>query len=211
VSRVALGLLAGGAARRLGGTDKPLLPLADGRPVLAHMFDRLMPWPGPAVLSANGDPARFAAFGLPVVADAVTEADGGRAGPLAGVLAVLEWAAAGYPDVTAVVTVPGDTPGVPADLLDRLCAARDAERADIACAASGGRVHFATALWPVALAPALRRAMTGEGMRAVGGWIRRYRVAIADWPVDGEADGLGADPFLNINGPEDLARARRSL
>lgn len=204
MNRVGLGILAGGAARRMGGADKALLTLGDGRPVLAHLLARLAPWPGPVVLSANGDPARFAAFQCPVVADAVTEADGDRAGPLAGVLALLEWTAQHDPDVATVVTVPVDTPCVPADLLDRLRRARDDGGCDMACAASGTRVHYATALWPVALAPALRRAMTDEGLRAVGAWTRRHRVAIAKWPV---APG-GTDPFLNINEPADLSRAR---
>jgi len=185
------------------GADKALLTMGDGRPVLAHMLARLSPWSGPVVLSANGDPVRFAAFGLPVVADAVAEADGGRAGPLAGLLAVLEWTRAHHPDVAEVVTVPGDAPLVPGDVLARLRDARDQAGAEIACAGSGERVHHATALWPVALAPALRAAMTDEGLRAVGAWTRRHRVAVACWSLSD-----GPDPFLNINAPEDLARAR---
>ncbi|MQX36124.1 molybdenum cofactor guanylyltransferase MobA [Roseospira navarrensis] len=200
---VALGILAGGQGRRMGGADKALLTLGDGRAALDHLLDRLTPWPGPVVLNANGDPARFARWDLPVVADSLTEPDGDPAGPLAGLLAVLEWVRAGHPDVSAVVTVPVDTPLVPRDLRDRLAAARADAGADIACAASGGRVHHATALWPVALAPALRTALADEGLRAVRAWTGRHRVAQAPWAVE------PVDPFLSLNTPDDLDRARR--
>lgn len=200
--RVALAILAGGSARRMGGADKPLLPLGDERPVLAHMLARLTPWPGPLVLSANGDPARFAAYELPMVADSVTEADGTPAGPLAGLLAVLDWTAAHHPDIGWLVSVPGDLPFVPTDLLARLWEARESETAEVAAAASGGRTHHLTALWPVRLAPALRRAVRDEGLRAVRAWTGRHHVALADWPTD------PVDPFLNLNGPDDLAVAR---
>ncbi|KAA5605092.1 molybdenum cofactor guanylyltransferase MobA [Roseospira marina] len=202
MTTTALGILAGGAARRLGGADKALLPLGDGRPVLGHALDRLRPWPGPVVLVASGDPARFAPFDLPVVGDSVAEPEGGRAGPLAGILAVLEWVRDHAPDVEAAVTVPCDGPCLPRDLLARLRAAREVEGATIAMATSGGRVHPVVALWPVALAADLRRAVSQEGLRAVHAWTARYPVAVVDWPV------APVDPFLNINTPEELTRAR---
>ncbi|SDE30680.1 molybdenum cofactor guanylyltransferase MobA [Rhodospira trueperi] len=199
--RVALGILAGGAARRMGGADKPLLLLGDGRPVLAHLLDRLAPWPGPVLLNANGDPARFNGFGLPVVADPLFEADGGPAGPLAGLLAVLEWTAAAHPDVSWLVSVPGDAPFAPPDLLARLWQARVAEGADMAVATSGGRDHPVVGLWPVALAPALRVAMEHDSLRAARRWAARHRAAVVAWPTD------PVDPFMNLNAPDDLARA----
>jgi molybdopterin-guanine dinucleotide biosynthesis protein A len=200
--RVALGILAGGSARRMGGADKPLLLLGDGRPVLAHLLDRLAPWPGPMVLNANGDPARFAAFRLPVVADPLFEADGDTAGPLAGLLAVLEWTAAEHPAVSWLVSVPGDAPFAPPDLLDRLWQACAEDAADIALATSGGRDHPVVGLWPVALAPALRLAMEGVGLRAARRWAARHRAAVVAWPTD------PVDPFMNLITPDDLARAR---
>ncbi|MBB4286305.1 molybdenum cofactor guanylyltransferase MobA [Roseospira goensis] len=197
-----LAVLAGGAARRLGGADKALLAMGDGRPLLAHLVDRLAPWPGPVVLCAGGDPARFAAFGLPVVADTLREPDGRPAGPLAGLLAALEWTRAVHPGVAWLVSVPGDLPVAPPDLLARLWATRARSGATVVRAASGGRIHHAVALWPVARATALRHALTAEGLRRVDAWAGRHRGAVADWPAD------PVDPFLNVNTPADLARAR---
>src|SRR5579859_1574255 len=144
-------VLAGGLARRMGGGDKALLPLA-GRPLLAHVLDRVRL--GPIAISANGDPARFSQFGLPVLPDGIPD----QAGPLAGILAGLEWAAA-LPEVDHLISVPADTPFLPPDLVARLIAARDAADAEIALAASGGRLHPVVGLWPVALAADLRRAL----------------------------------------------------
>lgn len=191
-------ILAGGLSRRMGGGDKTLLDLA-GRPLLAHVIARLRPQVGALALNANGAADRFAAFGLPVLADGLP----GHPGPLAGVLAGLEWARAAHPGAAHVLTAPGDAPFLPADLLARLEAARAAAGADIAVAASGGRTHPVCALWPVALAGALRHALAGEGMRKVGAWMARFRVAEAAWPAE------PADPFVNINRPEDLDAARR--
>jgi molybdopterin-guanine dinucleotide biosynthesis protein A len=187
-------ILAGGLAQRMGGGDKPLAEIA-GRPILQHVIDRLRPQCGLLAINANGDPARFSAFGLPVVADSVE----GFAGPLAGVLAGMDFAAAcGAADV---LSAPGDTPFLPADLLSRLEAARKQAGADIAVAASGSRIHHAVALWPVALREDLRRALIEEGERKVSAFIRRYANAVVDWPAE------PYDPFFNVNRPEDLARA----
>lgn len=187
-------VLAGGQARRMGGGDKCLLPVL-GRPILAHIVERLSPQCGYLLLNANGDPARFAAFGLPVVAD---EGEN-RAGPLAGLLAALDHAAAIRPQARDVLTVPGDTPFLPRDLRARLEAARRETGAAIACAASGGRTHPVVALWPVGLRSDLRRALA-EGERAVARFARRYPLAIAEWPAE-------PDPFHNVNTPGDLAAA----
>ena len=151
-------ILAGGRSRRMGGGDKCLLPLV-GRPVLAHVIDRIRPQAETLALNANGDATRFAGFGLPVIAD--DESD--FAGPLAGILAALDWASRMRPSAAAVLTVPGDTPFLPRDLLARLAALRLP-----AIAQSAGRVHPVVGLWPLSLRDALRVAVRTEGLRKVG-------------------------------------------
>jgi molybdopterin-guanine dinucleotide biosynthesis protein A len=193
-------LLAGGLSRRMGGGDKGLLRLG-GRPILAHVIERLRPQVGPLVLNANGDPARFAGYGLPVVVDRVA----GFAGPLAGVLTGLDWAVANAPGCRWVVSVACDAPFLPGDLVRRFLAAVEGDRADMACAASGGRSHPVFGLWPVRLKDALHRAMTEQGIRKVDAWTARYRLATVDFPI-----GV-VDPFFNANRPEDLAEAERLL
>ncbi len=187
-------ILAGGLARRMGGGDKPLVDIA-GRPILQHVIDRLRPQCASLAINANGDPARFSAFGLPVVADSVED----FAGPLAGVLAGMDFAAeSGASDV---LSAPGDTPFLPADLLSRLQAAREGACARIAIAASKARTHHAVALWPVALREELRRALVEEGERKVSAFIGRFENVVVEWPAE------PYDPFFNVNRPEDLARA----
>lgn len=193
-------LLAGGQSRRMGGGDKALRDLA-GVPLLAHVIARLRPQVEALVLNANGDPARFALFELPVVADGVP----GFAGPLAGVLAGLDWTAAHRPDCFHVLSVATDAPFLPRDLAARLAAALTKAGADLACAASGGRAHPVFGLWPVRLREDLRRAVAEEGVRKVDQWTARHRlvaVAFPDTPVD---------PFFNANRPEDLAAAAALL
>jgi len=191
-------LLAGGRARRMGGGDKCLLRLG-GRPLLAHVIERARPQLDGLILNANGDPARFSDFGLEVVADSVP----GFAGPLAGVLAGLEWTLEHRPDVRWIVTLATDTPFFPHDLVARLLAA--AADSDLACAASGGRAHPVFGLWPVALAPDLRRALVEEDLRKIDAFTARYRTA----EVAFAAEAL--DPFFNLNTPEDLAHAEHLL
>ena len=125
------------------------------------------------------------------------------AGPLAGILAGLEWAAREAPDCPLLLSAPTDAPFLPRDLVGRLWGARKADEADIAMAASGGRTHPVVGLWPVALAPALRHALVGERLRKVDIWTARYRVAVVDFPTE------PVDPFFNANRPEDLAEAER--
>lgn len=192
-------ILAGGQARRMGGGDKPLQPLGS-RPLLAHVIDRLAPQVPALAISANGNPARFAAFGLPVLADSVADFPG----PLAGILAGMEWARWLDPAIRDIVTVPGDAPFLPQDLVARLVAARDAAGADIACAASAGQVHPVAALWPVRLHDALHQALD-EGLRKVTDFTARHRLALAEFAAD------PVDPFLNVNTPDDLAAAERRL
>ena len=193
-------LLAGGLARRMGGGDKPLRLIA-GRPLLDRVIERLRPQVAELILNANGDPARFAPYGLPVVADSIPD----YAGPLAGVLAGLDWTAQNRPDCPLVVSVATDAPFLPGDLVARMAQAVAAEGADMACAASGGQAHPVIGLWPVRLGDELRRALTEEGLRKVDIWTARYRLAIvpfSDRPVD---------PFFNANRPEDLERAAALL
>jgi len=191
-------ILAGGLARRMGGGDKGLIRL-DGRPILDHVIERLKPQVERIVLNANGDPARFAVYGLPIMADPVE----GFAGPLAGVLAGLRWAEAETPEATHVVTAATDTPFLPSDLVARLVQAADDAGADLAVAASGGRRHPVFGLWPVAIADDLERAMLDEGVRKVDIFTARYRLAVAEF-----AD-RPYDPFFNANAPDDLAEAER--
>ncbi|AWN38662.1 molybdenum cofactor guanylyltransferase MobA [Methylobacterium radiodurans] len=197
MSASVLGLiLAGGRARRMGGGDKPLLELG-GRTLLARVAERLGDQCGAGLaLSANGDPARFAGFPGPVLPDTVAD----QPGPLAGILAGLEHAAAR--GIEAVVSVSGDAPLLPEDLVARLMAVRP--EVGIALAASGERRHYTIALWPAALRDNLQSYL-GSGERRVGGFIARHPAEAASWPVE------PLDPFLNINTPEDLAAAEAAL
>ncbi len=188
-------LLAGGQSRRMGGGDKCLLPLS-GRSVLQRVIDRVGPQVVGLALNANGDPGRFEEYGLPVIPDAV----GDFAGPLAGVLTGMEWAAA-HTVSTHILTVPTDAPFLPKDLAARLMEPVAAGRADMTCAESDGRAHPVVGLWPVALRDALRSAMLEEDIRKVDRWTARYRleqVAFGTEPLD---------PFFNMNRPDDAARA----
>jgi molybdopterin-guanine dinucleotide biosynthesis protein A len=193
-------LLAGGQARRMGGGDKCLRALA-GRPILAHVIERARRQAQALVLNANGDPARFAAFGLPVAGDVIE----GFAGPLAGVLTGMEWARASRPDLPWIATIATDTPFFPPDLVARMLDAIGREGADLACAASAGRTHPVFGLWPVRLAPDLRQAMLDEGIRKVDVWTARHRLVEVDFATE------PFDPFFNTNRPEDLDQAARLL
>lgn len=190
-------VLAGGQSRRMGGGDKCLLPLGD-RTVLAHVLDRVRPQVTRAILNANGDPARFAAYGLPVVPDIVE----GFAGPLAGVLTGLDWAARNAPEARWVASFAADTPFLPTDLVPRMLEAVAEGKADMACAASGGRAHPVFGLWPVRLLGDLRDAVVVRGIRKVDAWTANYRMARVECAIDG-----GIDPFFNANTPEDMAKA----
>jgi molybdenum cofactor guanylyltransferase len=193
-------LLAGGQSRRMGGGDKALR-LLDGVSLLDRVIARLRPQVDALVLNANGDPVRFAAFGLPVVADSIPD----FAGPLAGVLAGLDWAAAHRADCEFVVSAATDAPFLPDDLVARLQQGLAEAGADFARAASGGRAHPVFGLWPVRLREDLRRAVVVEGIRKVDEWTARYRlvtVVFENHPID---------PFFNANRPEDLTAAAALL
>jgi len=189
-------LLAGGQSRRMGGGDKALR-LLGGVPLLDRVIERLRPQVDALVLNANGDSARFARFGLPIVPDSVAD----FAGPLAGILAGLDWTAEHRPDCDFVVSVATDAPFLPHDLVARLVGEMQTAGADLACAASSGQQHPVIGLWPVRLRGALRGALVDEDIRKVDRWTARYHLAtvsFSDRPVD---------PFFNANRPEDLEQA----
>ncbi len=192
-----LGLvLAGGLARRMGGGDKLRIRIG-GTSILERVLARIKPQCSRIIINANGDPARFADTSLSVVADSVPD----FAGPLAGILAGLDWTAANAPDIAWLASVPGDCPFLPKNLLGRLHETRLAAGATLACARSGEWRHPVVGLWPVHLREDLRRVLLGEGLRKIELWTERFGVAIADWP------DAPIDPFFNVNTPEDAKRA----
>ena len=200
MSQVAGVLLAGGQARRMGGGDKCLRNLG-GETLLARAIVRARPQVGALVLNANGDPTRFASYGLPVIPDVIE----GYAGPLAGVLSGLEWAAAERPEVAYIATVPTDAPFFPGDFVSRLADGLRREGAELSCAASGGRSHPVFGLWPVRLKDDLRAALVDEGLRKIDTWTARHRLATVEFAV------CAIDPFFNANTPQDLAEAESYL
>jgi molybdenum cofactor guanylyltransferase len=191
-------VLAGGLARRMGGGDKARIAIG-GVAILDRVLARLTPHCAHVILNANGDPARFASFGLTIVADEVPN----FAGPLAGVLAGLEWVAKNKPEIGWLVTAPADCPFLPDDLVPRLHRAAREQGHRLACACSGEWRHPVVGIWPVALAADLRRALLDEGLHKIEAWTARYGVAIADWPA------TPVDPFFNVNTPDDVAAAER--
>jgi molybdopterin-guanine dinucleotide biosynthesis protein A len=184
----------------MGGGDKPLRTIA-GRTILDRAIARFAPQCDGLIVNANGDPARFAATGLTVVPDDVPD----FAGPLAGILAALDWAADHRPDLPYVASAAADTPFLPHDFVARLHAARQEAGVLLACAESGGRAHPVNGLWAVALRQDLRHAVVDEGMRKIDRWTARLGVALATWGVE------PIDPFFNANAPEDLAEAERLI
>ncbi len=204
-AKVAGVLLAGGLSRRMGGGDK-CLRILGGKTILARVIARARPQVAKLVLNANGDPARFGAFDLPVAADLV----GDHAGPLAGVLTGLAWAGEQASDCQWVASFACDAPFLPMDLVERMLAAVAEAGADMACATSKGRAHPVFGLWPVALQDQLRQAMVEEEIRKVDLWTGRYRLVTVDFP-EIEIEGRKIDPFFNTNRPEDLEEAERLL
>lgn len=195
-------ILAGGLARRMGGGDKSLLMLG-GRPVLAHVIERLRGQTPEIALNANGDPERFATYGLPVVPDSEPDFPG----PLAGVLAGLDWAAG--QGASHIVTVAADTPFFPLDLVTRLRKAQADAAKPIALAATpdparGLLRHPTFGLWPVALRDDLRAALR-DGTRKIVAWTDRHGAASAEFPA------TPYDPFFNLNRPEDMVQAEDIL
>lgn len=191
-------VLAGGQARRMGGGDKARIKIGRST-IIDRVLATLSGQCVDILINANGDPARFEDTGCVVVQDSVPD----FAGPLAGVLAGLDWLAAQDNGVEWLLSVPGDCPFLPDDLVERLHAARRAMGAGVplACARSGEWRHPVVGLWPLALREDLRKALTVEGLHKVEIWTARHGVAIADWPVE------PVDPFFNVNTPDDIERA----
>jgi molybdopterin-guanine dinucleotide biosynthesis protein A len=195
-------LLAGGQARRMGGGDKNLMLLA-GKPILQHVFDRVDFNGRPLMINANGDPSRYAEYGLPVCSDVID----GYAGPLAGIVTGLEWVAANHPDCTHMISLATDAPFLPFDLIARLEAGLDATndtRVDIAQAMSFKRRHPVFAIWPVTLAAALRYAMIDDGLRKIDDFTDRYQCVTVEFTGE-------PDPFMNLNRLDDFDLAMHFL
>lgn len=188
-------ILAGGRATRMGGGDKGLIEVG-GQRLIDRVIARLAPQCGPLALNANGDPARFADLGLPVLPDSLPD----HPGPLAGVLAGLDWAH--DQGAKAIVSVAADTPFFPADLVQNLTKA--AGPSGLVLAASDGRRHPTFGLWPVALREDLRRALQ-DGLRKIVLWTDQHGAETADFPT------TPFDPFFNINTPDDIAQAERLI
>jgi molybdenum cofactor guanylyltransferase len=182
----------------MGGGDKPMRTIG-GRTILARVIERLAPQCDGLILNANGDPARFAAFGLPVIADSVADFPG----PLAGILAATDWMAANRPDVSLILSAAGDCPFLPRDLVSRLHGALVTENAQLAVAASGDQSHPVIGLWSVSLRDELRQALVVEDVRRIDRWTARYKLATVTWPTE------PLDPFFNANTVEDIAEAER--
>lgn len=197
-------VLAGGLSRRMGGGDKGLREIA-GKPLMLHVIERLSPQASPLAISANGDPARFAAFGLPVIPDATAD----FAGPLAGVLAGMRWAAQAAPHVRFIVTAACDTPFFPDDLVAKFIAAAGSAYPAIVLAKSGEQIHPVFGLWPVAFAGDLADALA-SGTRKVLHWTDRHPHFTAEFPIL-RLGGKLADPFFNANTPEELGEAAALL
>lgn len=196
-------VLAGGKSRRMGGGDKTLFEL-NGRPMLDMILQRLKPQVPAIILNANGDPERFSRFGLPVVCDPL----GDFAGPLAGVLAGLSHARAHFPDVTHIVSIAGDTPFFPTDLVARFCRAAPAAQSVIALASSSDKLHPVFGLWPVDLHDDLHDWLaTGQSGKVLA-FVDRHDSVEVTFERDQQT---GLDPFFNANHPEDLQTARSAL
>ena len=191
-------LLAGGQSRRMGGGDKALR-LLGGRSLLERVIERMRPQTAALVLNANGDPARFASFGLPVIPDGVADFPG----PLAGILAALDWAAANRPDAEFILSAAADCPFLPRDLVARFHGALREQNAELAVAASDGQSHPVIGLWNVKLREQLRHALVVEDIRKIDRWTARYRLATVAWPT------TPLDPFFNANTMDDIAEADR--
>jgi len=190
-------ILAGGEARRMGGGDKVLMSIG-GQPLLSHVLARLTPQCEHIFLNANGDPDRFKPYHLPVIPDSVT----GQLGPLAGILSGLDAAAIHYPSCQYVLSLAGDSPFIPVDMLARMMGLADGQ--NIVRASSGGRVHPVFALWPISIRADLRDQLVNHDIRKIDRFTASYDV------VDCDFVGI-PDPFFNINRPEDKAEAERSL
>ncbi len=193
-------VLAGGQARRMGGGDKARIKIGKST-IIDRVLATLSGQCVDIIINANGDPARFADTGCVVVPDSVPD----FAGPLAGILAGLDYLSQQDNGIEWMLSVPGDCPFLPDDMVERLHEARRKMGAGVplACARSGEWRHPVVGLWPLALRDDLRKALFDEGLHKIEIWTARHGIAIADWPDQ------PVDPFFNVNTPEDAARAER--
>jgi len=198
--KVAGVILAGGLARRMGGGDKSLLTLGD-KPLLDRVIERAGSQVDTLVLNANGDPTRFADYGLPVAADVVPD----FAGPLAGILTGMHWVRDNAPECEWLVSFASDTPFFPEDLVQRLLQQVEQENAPLACAVSDGQNHPVFGLWSVSLLDDLHKAVVDEEIRKILRWTDRYKCSQVNFSIE------PFDPFFNINRPEDLQAAEQFL
>jgi len=198
--KVAGVILAGGLARRMGGGDKSLLTLGD-KPLLDRVIERAGSQVDTLVLNANGDPARFSEYGLPVAADVVPD----FAGPLAGILTGMHWVRDNAPECEWLVSFASDTPFFPQDFVARMLKHAEDENAPLACAVSDGQNHPVFGLWSVSLLDDLHKAVVDEDMRKILRWTDRYKCSQVDFST------APFDPFFNINRPEDLQAAEALL
>jgi molybdopterin-guanine dinucleotide biosynthesis protein A len=188
----------------MGGGDKGLRELG-GKPLMVHAIERLSAQASPVAINANGDLSRFAGFGLPVIPDLTAD----HPGPLAGVLAGMRWAEMAAAATRFIVTAACDTPFFPEDMTARFLAAADSAGPAIILAGSAGRVHPVFALWPLSLAGDLEEALA-SGARKVTDWIEQHQHVIVEFPQL-SVGGAHADPFFNVNTPDDLAQAAAFL
>lgn len=191
-------VLAGGLARRLGNIDKAFVQL-NKQPLLDHVLNRIATQADSIIINANGDPARFSEWQLPVVGDTIS----GFPGPLAGVLSAMEWTRDNVPNSKWIASIPVDTPFAPRDLIKKMATELAIQNAEIACAKSGDRAHPVVGLWPVSLAGDLRHAITQEDIRKVDRWTAKYKLIHTNFSTD------PIDPFFNINHPEDITTAEK--
>jgi len=192
-------ILAGGAARRLGGGDKPLRTLG-GKPILQWIIERIQPQVQFLAISANGDPSRFSTYALPILPDQSPDL-----GPMSGILASLEWCKRTTPDTSHVLTLSGDTPFIPLDLVHRLSSAPDIGTSDIITASSAGHPHPTIAFWPVGAIEPIKSALSEHKNRRVSDWLSIFTAHAVEWDIQ------PIDPFFNINTPDDLEEAERRI
>ncbi len=202
-------VLAGGEGRRMGpGDPKPLRRLGR-KPMVAHVVDRLRPQVMDLVVVANDPAPAFRALEVPVIPDPpdvqrAARREGRRLGPLAGILAGMEWSLKHHPHAGWILTAPADVPFLPLDLTVRLCGLMHVPEPDVLMVRRGRRYEPTLAVWSVKLVEQLRRAVLEEGARRVEDFARRQVFAELVWPG-------GAAAFLNVNTPADLGRAAARL
>jgi molybdopterin-guanine dinucleotide biosynthesis protein A len=186
----------------MNGLDKALIEI-EGISMLERVIARLRPQCSRLLISSNANPDHFARLGLPLLADPADAPS--FAGPLAGVLAGLDWVAENAPDYTTIITASVDAPFLPDDLTAQLDYARHASGSELAVARSGGRMHPTFALWPTAMRARLRQALIHDDFRKLGLWMTNNNAASVDWPI------APFDPFFNVNTPDDVVEAAAIL